>query len=438
MLKHGVQETTSTAGTGTLTLSLYPGFSRFLERYAIGAPAPYEIENGVNKEWGIGTVGAGNTLARTTITGTLTAAGYISGGTALTLVGVSTVTCVEHEASGWEAFFAVADPLPVYTTPARAAANATTLVANFAALPVIGISNVVYVAIDTGRAYRWTGSGYVGFGFPLDANGNLIASVNLRTGLLANLLTLGGGFGEIGVNAYSNSFTASISVSTMTVTAVTTPTLAVGQLISGGGIAAGTTILSLLTGSGGLGTYVVSGSQTLASTVFTAITQPNAIVLYNGIPNEAVPFYRSQISAYAQSKATFTFPDTAVNTIVSGFQSAVLNEGNTLNTSDGTITIPVNAKLMELGFSVSWPDAAVVTSNLRRIFIENETSANVWADYGVDNTIMSVALHKTFQVLNTPALNVIGIVGTRIRISVRQESGGSLAIFPTLSVKFWS
>ena len=64
--------------------------------------------------------------------------------------------------------------------------------------------------------------------------------------------------------------TAAIAGTTMTVTAVTSGAFAVGQVISGTGVTAGTSITALLTGTGGLGTYTVSQSQAVASTAITA------------------------------------------------------------------------------------------------------------------------------------------------------------------------
>jgi hypothetical protein len=66
--------------------------------------------------------------------------------------------------------------------------------------------------------------------------------------------------------------TASIAGTTMTVTAVISGAFAVGQVISGTGVTNGTTITSLGTGTGGIGTYTVSQSQTVASTTITAAT----------------------------------------------------------------------------------------------------------------------------------------------------------------------
>jgi hypothetical protein len=60
-------------------------------------------------------------------------------------------------------------------------------------------------------------------------------------------------------------FTASIAGTTMTVTAVYSGTLAVGQTIGATGITAGTTIVGLGTGTGGAGTYIVSAAHAVGS-----------------------------------------------------------------------------------------------------------------------------------------------------------------------------
>jgi hypothetical protein len=65
--------------------------------------------------------------------------------------------------------------------------------------------------------------------------------------------------------------TASIASATMTVSAVTSGALAVGQTVSGTGILAGTRITALGTGTGGTGTYTVNQAQTVASTTVRAV-----------------------------------------------------------------------------------------------------------------------------------------------------------------------
>jgi len=64
----------------------------------------------------------------------------------------------------------------------------------------------------------------------------------------------------------SANFTGSISGTTLTVSAVASGALFVGQRISGTGVTSGTQITALGTGTGGTGTYTVSASQTASST----------------------------------------------------------------------------------------------------------------------------------------------------------------------------
>lgn len=65
-------------------------------------------------------------------------------------------------------------------------------------------------------------------------------------------------------------YTASIATTTMTVTAVASGTISVGQVISGTGVTVGTTITAFGSGTGGTGTYTVSNSQTVSSTVIVS------------------------------------------------------------------------------------------------------------------------------------------------------------------------
>ena len=79
-----------------------------------------------------------------------------------------------------------------------------------------------------------------------------------------------------------NVFTGTISGTTLTVTAVTSGSLAVGQVISGSGVTAGTYVVSQLSLLGtniawGKGTYTVSVSQTVTSITVTSYTIANQI-----------------------------------------------------------------------------------------------------------------------------------------------------------------
>jgi hypothetical protein len=67
----------------------------------------------------------------------------------------------------------------------------------------------------------------------------------------------------------TSAFTGSISGTTLTVTSISFGTLYAGMTLYGTGVTTGQTISRFLTGTGGIGTYTISASQTLASTTMT-------------------------------------------------------------------------------------------------------------------------------------------------------------------------
>ena len=73
-------------------------------------------------------------------------------------------------------------------------------------------------------------------------------------------------------------FTGSIAGTTLTVSAISAGTLAIGQVISdfSGSLIAGTQITGLGTGTGGVGTYVVSNNQTVLSEAMSAAPPVNS------------------------------------------------------------------------------------------------------------------------------------------------------------------
>jgi hypothetical protein len=100
--------------------------------------------------------------------------------------------------------------------------------------------------------------------------------------ITAQQLGFGNGYiwgGTVINQAYeAASFTATIATTVLTVSAVTSGILAVGQVITGAGVTAGTYITSLGTGTGGTGTYNLSASQTVGSA--TAMTSTGSSYLY--------------------------------------------------------------------------------------------------------------------------------------------------------------
>jgi hypothetical protein len=98
--------------------------------------------------------------------------------------------------------------------------------------------------------------------------GSTVNATALVAGVQYSALSLGTtDFTTVG--ATSISLTGSIAGTVLTVTAGTG--VALGQILSGTGVTANTTITSFGTGTGGTGTYIVSASQTVASTTITAL-----------------------------------------------------------------------------------------------------------------------------------------------------------------------
>ena len=82
---------------------------------------------------------------------------------------------------------------------------------------------------------------------------------------------------ETNIDSYADAkFTGSIAGATMTITAVDpdfTGQIGLGSTIFGVGVAAGTVVTALGTGTGGLGTYTVNNSQTISSETLSAGSQ---------------------------------------------------------------------------------------------------------------------------------------------------------------------
>ncbi|MGC2080023.1 MAG: hypothetical protein WA728_29205, partial [Xanthobacteraceae bacterium] len=80
------------------------------------------------------------------------------------------------------------------------------------------------------------------------------------------------GYNLDGTKNLDASITGSISGTTLTVSAVSSGTIEVGETITGTGIAANTTIAGFDTGTGGTGTYTISTSQTVSSENMSVVT----------------------------------------------------------------------------------------------------------------------------------------------------------------------
>ncbi len=101
---------------------------------------------------------------------------------------------------------------------------------------------------------------------------------------------------QVGLSANACVFSGSISNTTLTVSAITSGTLAVGQIVTGPGVAADTVITALGTGSGGTGTYTVSVSQTPPANIFMA----NVYANYETVNIDQMPTVSASDIAVAQ------------------------------------------------------------------------------------------------------------------------------------------
>lgn len=100
MLANGAKETTTTTGTGTVTLSAVTGFPRFSQVLSVGQFVDYAIQDGNNWEWGVGKVAASNTLERTLVTAKFEGGTYTKNPvTGVSLTGISEVFCSVHDRS---------------------------------------------------------------------------------------------------------------------------------------------------------------------------------------------------------------------------------------------------------------------------------------------------------------------------------------------------
>jgi hypothetical protein len=162
--------------------------------------------------------------------------------------------------SGLVSFAAPGSPPTAASVTGSIAANVVTAsgAANSAAGSIAGTVLTVS-AIGSGTV--------LGVGQTLTSN-----AVVPGTTITGQLSGTAGGVGAYSVNISQIAASSALTVSGggLTVSAVTSGTLAVGQTLSGTGIAAGTVITGSGTGTGGIGTYAISQPSTASGATVTA------------------------------------------------------------------------------------------------------------------------------------------------------------------------
>ena len=150
--------------------------------------------------------------------------------------------------------------------------------------------------------------------------------------------------------------TGSITATTLTVTAVASGTLYVGQTIQGTGVTALTIITALGTGSGGAGTYTVSTSQTVSSTTL----------------------YGLNFSQLPSSDGAFT-GGTNVDIVDNYF---VYNRPDTQQFGCSNVLSPISGSTNFSSKDGAPDDLVTLIVDHREIYLLGETSSEVWVDQG--------------------------------------------------------
>lgn len=132
-------------------------------------------------------------------------------------------------------------------------------------LPVVLHSEGDFWAVNDGTTASYVGEPI----YAINANGKVVPSASVPAD--ATLTTITVVANALNVSAITtNTFTGSISGTTLTVSAITTGGLYAGQTLTGTNVAAGTTIVKQLSGTtGGTGTYQVNIFQNVTSTAIT-------------------------------------------------------------------------------------------------------------------------------------------------------------------------
>ena len=239
-------------------------------------------------------------------------------------------------------------------------------------------------------------------------------------------------------NPGSIAVTASITSTTMTVTATGAP-LWPGLQITGSGVATGTTILGQLTGAaGGTGTYTVSKASTVTSEAMTATlaahlimtgsTQVDMADLRLEIPSDCTPALLVTNTAFTGRRLGFI--GSAAN--YAACNDAILWGGSGGASADLTIGSSVTAPFT--GYPGSMHD--ITLTNMRsagtfntyanaiyydRIYFDPSTGSNSAA-------AISAATNASPVVLTVPAGEIVSAAGTLLRLPFAGGSGSWAAL----------
>jgi hypothetical protein len=289
-------------------------------------------------------------------------------------------------------------------------------------------------------------------GNPLALNG-LFISANVNLPVVSthapisfpNLASVQAYFGQ-----YSCSFSATCAGNVLTVTAVASGTLAVGQEIQSTlavGVPPGTYILSLGTGTGGTGTYNISGAGFTQAAVSpmtsNCLESQMAAVYFNGFTASTTKPTALLMSRYVAPGASTSASILGANAFLRGYTSLI---ANWQTVSSGTLTLTVNgvqltssalnlsaagtgsaaAALIQAGFTLSGATLGLVvsySSQFNAFVFQTATNA----------TITTCAATNISAATGAPA-NALGLTAAQATISIGASVDGPAVFMPAVAL----
>jgi hypothetical protein len=210
-------------------------------------------------------------------------------------------------------------------------------------------------------------------------------------------------YGVQGENSTSFAGTASISGTVMTISAVFSGAVAVGNNVTGAGIAAGTIIASFGSGSGGAGTYNITPSQSASATTMQVTGNANYGFFFSGtggggtptgwIIEGASPIPTSIRAFYAAAGVTIdAFHIKSLSEEVSlGLEVVGRVQDSVIETVGLILNIGTSANNSLVGFSEDWGVGAGSAGNI------GTRSNDNWTDIGTLNKTWPAALGTVTQ-----------------------------------------
>lgn len=189
-------------------------------------------------------------------------------------------------------------------------------------------------------------------------------------------------------------YTGTIATTVMTVTAVTSGTLAVGQTISGAGISGAPTITSLGTGTGGTGTYNISSSQTVSvgETITSGLDAAHTTAYTNlicGLVTDGVWTKLDMLHIYATQDSVTAL----LNLVSTSFNG----------TTNGSPTFTADRGFTGAAGTTVWIETGFVPSTGVHAFTQNSAHISAWS---LTNSNSATAIIGIFDSINSNSTDI--------------------------------